>query len=56
MKEKVKVGLIQVKCEESVEANINYTRRYVPLIGQFQMFFVDPAGNGVELNFTQTET
>ncbi|MBV8605356.1 MAG: diguanylate cyclase [Pelomonas sp.] len=28
-----------------------YRRAAVPLTGQVQLFFADPAGNGVELNF-----
>ncbi|PCE32930.1 hypothetical protein BZL54_08145 [Burkholderia ubonensis subsp. mesacidophila] len=31
-------------------ANVKYTREYVPLTGQLQLVFNDPAGNGVKLN------
>ncbi|RXV67874.1 diguanylate cyclase [Burkholderia stabilis] len=37
------------------EANVEFTREYVPLTGQIQIFCRDPAGNGVELNFAQAE-
>lgn len=32
-------------------SGISYQSDTVPSIGQFQLFFSDPAGNGVELNF-----
>ncbi|WP_446904857.1 VOC family protein [Burkholderia sp. YIM B11467] len=38
-----------------IEAKVAYTREYVPLTGQVQIFFSDPVGNGVELNFAQAE-
>jgi glyoxylase I family protein len=34
---------------------IEYERRQVPLTGQRQLFFNDPAGNGVELVFDERE-
>ena len=34
---------------------INYEVDEVPETGQVQLFFKDPAGNGVELNFTHTD-
>lgn len=34
---------------------IAYERGEVPLTGQVQLFFMDPAGNGVELNFEADE-
>lgn len=34
---------------------IAFKRRHVPLAGQDQLFFSDPAGNGVELIFADTE-
>ncbi|MCA8293640.1 VOC family protein [Burkholderia sp. AU30198] len=37
------------------DANVAFTRAHVPLTGQVQFFFRDPAGNGVELNFAQAE-
>jgi catechol-2,3-dioxygenase len=33
------------------ERGIEYRTARVPLTGQLQLFFHDPAGNGVELNF-----
>jgi hypothetical protein len=35
-------------------AGIAYRRRQVPQTGQHQLFFTDPAGNGVELIFAST--
>jgi catechol-2,3-dioxygenase len=35
---------------------IRFEVAHVPLTGQVQLFFKDPAGNGVELNFAATET
>jgi len=37
------------------EAQVPYSRRYVPLTRQLQLFFADPAGNGVELNFAEPD-
>jgi catechol 2,3-dioxygenase-like lactoylglutathione lyase family enzyme len=37
------------------KAHVDFTREYVPLAGQLQLFLVDPAGNGVELNFAQPD-
>lgn len=35
---------------------ITFEVAHVPLTEQIQLFFKDPAGNGVELNFAATET
>ncbi len=37
------------------QRGIKYEIAHVPQTGQFQLFFKDPAGNGVELNFTGTD-
>lgn len=34
---------------------IDFSRGHVPVLDQWQLFFVDPAGNGVELNFAGSE-
>ena len=31
---------------------IEFTKDHVPLTGQIQVFFNDPAGNGIELTFS----
>jgi catechol-2,3-dioxygenase len=36
------------------QENINYTSQQLPLTGARQLFFRDPVGNGVELNFATT--
>jgi catechol-2,3-dioxygenase len=38
------------------ELNISYTSDRVPQTGERQIFFSDPAGNGVELNFPDKES
>jgi len=37
------------------QRGITYKVAHVPQTGQVQLFFRDPAGNGVELNFTGTD-
>ncbi len=37
------------------EFEIPYRRVLVPQTGQLQLFFTDPAGNGVELNFSAND-
>ena len=37
-----------------VERGVRYEVAEVPLTGAVQLFFNDPAGNGVELNFART--
>lgn len=34
---------------------IDFRRAHVPLLDLWQLFFLDPAGNGVELNFAGNE-
>jgi catechol-2,3-dioxygenase len=34
---------------------IEFRRAHVPLLDLWQLFFLDPAGNGVELNFAGSE-
>ena len=36
-----------------VESNITYRTAVIPGTGRTQLFFVDPVGNGVELNFDE---
>ncbi|MGA7778301.1 MAG: VOC family protein [Paraburkholderia sp.] len=35
--------------------NVRYRLDHVPLTGQQQLFFLDPVGNGVELNFAEVD-
>jgi catechol-2,3-dioxygenase len=37
------------------QRGVKYEVSHVPQTGQVQLFFKDPAGNGVELNFTSTD-
>jgi extradiol dioxygenase family protein len=37
------------------ELGIRYQRDLVPVTNQHQLFFSDPAGNGVELNFAEQD-
>ncbi|WP_323119806.1 VOC family protein [Burkholderia alba] len=43
-------GLADVESALAARA-VRYDRSQVPATGQVQLFFSDPAGNGVELNF-----
>lgn len=48
------VGLEEIT-ERLDERDINYRLREVPLTGERQLFFIDPAGVGVELIFPWNE-
>lgn len=37
-------------------SGVQYSTATVPQTGQVQLFFADPAGNGVELNFANSDT
>jgi catechol-2,3-dioxygenase len=41
--------------QKLADAGVKYKVGHVPRTGQVQLFFKDPAGNGVELNFANTE-
>ena len=38
-----------------LEKHVDFTTNQVPSTGQVQLFFKDPAGNGVELNFADSD-
>ena len=48
------VGLAQFEAHLRARG-IAFRRTHVPLLDLWQLFFVDPAGNGVELNFAGGE-
>jgi catechol-2,3-dioxygenase len=46
----------RVKVEQALAAaGVKYRAAQVPRTGQVQLFFKDPAGNGVELNFANAQ-
>jgi catechol-2,3-dioxygenase len=47
-------GRAQVE-QKLAEAGVHFRMAQVPRTGQVQLFFKDPAGNGVELNFADAQ-